>query len=196
MEIMNNSLLKYIKTNAKFQGNEDLCEDFLAEALRRSCAVADGIDDISFIEPYLKKVVNTSILTVLKNSGRVQRVKNSFVPAPKVVALDEIAEQFKLDDGISSASDSALFSIENIPDPKADFIETVANKDLLTHVCTAVKAADAADKSKEYYNIFIKRYVELKKQSEIAQDLDISQSQVCKRLYELTKIIKKDVIEY
>ena len=90
MEMMNSDLLKYIKSNAKYQGNEDLCEDFLAESLRRSYSVLESVDDISFIEPYLKKVVNTSILTVLKNSGRVQRIRNSFVSAPKVISFDEL----------------------------------------------------------------------------------------------------------
>ena len=64
---MNRELLKYIQANTKYQGNEDLCEDFLAEASRRSLSVLENVDDIAFIAPYLKKVVNTSILTVLKN---------------------------------------------------------------------------------------------------------------------------------
>lgn len=190
---MNSNLLKYIKANAKYQGNEDLCEDFLAETMRRSFSVIESVDDIEFIEPYLKKVVNTSILTVLKNSGRVQRIKNSFVPAPKVVSLDEVQEDITTSDQSKTVQP---FSLDNIPDPQVDLVETVANRELLTQVCNAVMVADSTDNSKRYYDIFIKRYVDLQKQSEIAEELEISQSQVCKRLYELIQIIKNDVIGY
>ena len=193
MEMMNSDLLKYIKSNAKYQGNEDLCEDFLAESLRRSYSVLESVDDISFIEPYLKKVVNTSILTVLKNSGRVQRIRNSFVSAPKVISFDELESAIQIEPQTRKSSE---FTVENIPDPKVDFSETVANKDLLTQVCNAVLVANSTDKSKRYYDIFVKRYVDLKKQSEIAQELEISHSQVCKSIYELVQIIKNDVIGY
>lgn len=195
MEMMNNDLLKYIKSNVKYQGNEDLCEDFLAESMRRSFSVLESVDDISFIEPYLKKVVNTSILTVLKNTGRVQRIRNSFAPAPKILPLEQNVQMSQAE-ADAAPIQSQVFSIENLPDPRADFEEATANKELLTQVCNAVMVADSTDNSKRYYEIFYKRYVELKKQAEIADELDISQSQVCKRLYELVKIIKNDVIGY
>jgi len=195
MEMINSDLLKYIKANAKYQGNEDLCEDFLAESIKRSFSVVESVDDISFIEPYLKKVVNTSILTVLKNSGRVQRIRNSFVKAPPVVSLEELAEPVQTAAPAQPESKPA-FTLDSIPDPKADFIETAANRELLTQVCNAVMVADSTDNSKRYYDIFVKRYVDMKKQAEIAEELEISQSQVCKRLYELVKIIKSDVIGY
>ena len=186
---MNRELLKYIKENPKFQGNEDLCEDFLSEALRRSVSVLENVDDIAFIAPYLKKVVNTSILTVLKDSGRVCRVKNNYVTSPPVVSLDELLAG-------ETVSPKLSFSLDNLPDPDSNFFERVDNRDLLTQVCNAVCVANSTNTSKAYYDIFVKRYVESKKQIEIAQELGISQSEVCKRLYELVKIIKNDVIGY
>ncbi len=185
---MNRELLKYIQENAKYQGNEDLCEDFLAEAMKRSVSVLENVDDISFVAPYLRKVVNTSILTVLKESGRVRRVKNEFVAAPTVVSLDELIT--------GKDTGKVEFSLDNLPDPDADFTEGVENKELLAQVCNAVFVANSKDNSKCYYDIFVKRYIESKKQAEIAQELEISQSEVCKRLYELTKIIKNDVVGY
>lgn len=186
---MNRELLKYIQANAKYQGNEDLCEDFLAEAMRRSVSVLENVDDISFVAPYLKKVVNTSILTVLKESGRVRRVKNEFVPAPPVVSLDTLLSN-------NDTKQKTEFSLENLSDPDANFTDIVENRDLLAQICNTVFIANAKDNSKCYYDIFVKRYVESKKQAEIAQELEISQSEVCKRLYELIKIIKNDVIGY
>ncbi len=185
---MNRELLKYIQANTKYQGNEDLCEDFLAEATRRSISVLENMDDIEFVAPYLKKVVNTSILTVLKNEGRVRRVKNEFVPTT-VVSLDEVSLK-------EESFQPTVFSLDNLPDPDSNFYEKIDNRDLLTQVCNAVCVANANNSDKYYYDIFVKRYVESKKQLEIAQELGLSQSEVCKRLYELVKIIKNDVIGY
>ena len=185
---MNRELLKYIQANPKYQGNEDLCEDFLSEATRRAVSVLENVEDIAFISPYLKKVVNTSILTVLKNSGRVRRVKNDFV-ATHVVSLDEL-----LDNG--ETQQNVYFSLDNLPDPDANFSERVENLDILSQVCNAVLVANSTNQSKLYYDIFYKRYVEMKKQAEIAQELDLSQSEVSKRLYELVKIIKNDIVGY
>lgn len=109
------------------------------------------------------------------------------MPAPPVISLEELAESSHAEQG---------FSITDLPDPKSDFSETVENKNLLEQVCNAVLIANASDESKNYYDIFVKRYFDLKKQSQIAEELGLSQSEVCKRLYELVKIIKSDVIGY
>ena len=58
-----------VKSNSKFLGNEDLLEDFCAEALRCSYNILNSSINLNSIEGYLRKVVNTSILNVLKNSG-------------------------------------------------------------------------------------------------------------------------------
>jgi len=184
---MNSYLLKYIKTNPRYQGNEDLCEDFLAEATKRTLTVAESVDDITFIEPYLRKVVNTSILTVLKNSGRVRRSRKDYVSVPSTISMPTVR---------SGTETESRFSLDDLPDPRANFTDAVANKELLEQVCKAVAAANSSEPDKNYHEIFVKRYVELKKQAEIANELGISQSEVCKRLYGLVKIIKNDVIGY
>ena len=90
----------------------------------------------------------------------------------------------------------SYFSLDNLPDPDANFSERVENLDILSQVCNAVLVANSTNQSKLYYDIFYKRYVEMKKQAEIAQELDLSQSEVSKRLYELVKIIKNDIVGY
>ena len=190
---MNSYLLKYIKTNPRFQGNEDLCEDFLAEATRRTLTVAESVDNIDYIEPYLRKVVNTSILTVLKNSGRVRRSRRDYMSIPPAISGVTVGS------GVEKGAPSGgvkEFSLDSLPDPRANFTEAVANKELLKQVCKAVAAANSSEPENDYYSLFVKRYVEQKKQSQIANELGISQSEVCKRLYELVKIIKNDVVGY
>ena len=190
---MNSYLLNYIKTNPRFQGNEDLCEDFLAEATRRTLTVSESVDNIDYIEPYLRKVVNTSILTVLKNSGRVRRGRRDYMSVPPAISGITVGGTHERAD---SDRGNIPFSLDSIPDPRANFTEAVANRDLLSQVCKAVAAANSSEPANDYYSLFVKRYVEQKKQSQIASELGISQSEVCKRLYDLVKIIKNDVVGY
>lgn len=181
---MQDSLIKLIKANSKYVGNEDLCEDFLSEATKRSLAVSSGVEDIKFIEAYLKKVVNTAILTVLKNNGRIRRANKSFISTNEI-SINE-----------SKFGSGNNFSLASIPDPKADFTEDIVNRDLINKVHKAIKAADTANISQNYYILFKMRYIENKKQTEIADELSISQSEVCKRLYNLVKIVKTNVGGY
>ena len=135
----NSNLLKLIKSNARYQGNEDLCDDFLAEASRRALTVTSNIDDITFIEPYLRKVVNTSILVVLKNSGRVMRVKNSFTPAPVLSEALVVSQVQEYD----TQEETKTFSIDMLPDINSDFESVVDNRNLLEQVCNAVLVANS-----------------------------------------------------
>ena len=75
---------KLIKSNNKYKGNEDLLEDFCSETLKRSYSLFDNVN-IKDIENYIAKVVNTSILTVLKQNGRVRRRENKYVSTREVL---------------------------------------------------------------------------------------------------------------
>ena len=57
---------KFVKTNKNFQGNEDLLEDFCSEAFQKSYMIFNSSSNIQKIENYVSKVVNTSIMSVLK----------------------------------------------------------------------------------------------------------------------------------
>ena len=63
---------KIVRNNKNFSGNEDLLEDFCSEAFQKSYLIFNSSSNIDKIESYLSKVVHTSILSVLKNSGRIR----------------------------------------------------------------------------------------------------------------------------
>ena len=79
-----NLIEKLVKSNNKFRGNEDLLEDFCSETYKRSYSLLDTIDANS-IEAYIAKVVNTAILNVLKENGRVRRRENKYVSTQEVL---------------------------------------------------------------------------------------------------------------
>ena len=83
-------IAKIIKSNPKFSNNEDLYEDFLNESCQRSISIINAIESESTLESYLRKVVTTSMISVLKDLGRLRRTKSGYVPT-KEVSIDTVA---------------------------------------------------------------------------------------------------------
>lgn len=175
-------LEKFIKSDKKFVGNEDLYEDFFAEASNRAMSLIDTITDMSAIAPYLKKVVSTSIITVLKNQGRVRRTHDNYV-ATNEVSLDS---NYPQQNSTFKNTPITYDFIDIAPNPE----ELVIQKDILQRVYDAVMFAHSTNIAKQFMDLYDLRYVQGKKQSEIAKILNLSQSEVSKRLFELMEQVK------
>lgn len=174
---------KLIKSNSKFTGNEDLLEDFCSETYKRSHTLFESID-IKNLESYVAKVANTAITSVLKENGRVRRREDKYVSTEEILidpapAKPQAFEVFN--------AHSFVYEIE---DPRDSFEEKIVRKDLLQKVVDIVLVAQRNDPSKEFLKIFYLRYVKEMKQKEIAQEINISQSEVSKRLVEISEIVK------
>ena len=70
---------KFVRANKNFKGNEDLFDDFCAESMQKSYMIFNSVANSQKVESYINKVVHTSILTVLKNYGRIRREKAGYV---------------------------------------------------------------------------------------------------------------------
>jgi len=165
---------KLVRSNNKFKGNEDLLEDFCSETYKRSYSLFDAIEPKG-LENYIAKVVNTSILNVLKENGRVRRRENKYISTHDIFA---------------TPSPKVETFVYNLPDPKDSFEEKIVRKDLLQKIIDIVLVAQKNNPSKEFLNIFYLRYIKELKQKEIAQQVNISQAEVSKRLIELSQIVK------
>ena len=175
-------LEKFIESDRKFVGNEDLYEDFFAESSKRAVSLLDTITDTSATVPYLKKIVSTSIILVLKNQGRVRRTHDNFVSTNEI-SLD--ANYPSNNKNFQNTLVNYSF-IDISPTPE----EVVIQKDILQRVYDAVVVAHSANISKQFLDLYDLRYVQCKKQSEIAKILNLSQSEVSKRLFELMEQVK------
>lgn len=184
-----NLIEKLVKSNNKFKGNEDLLEDFCSETYKRSHTLLESAD-VSQVSAYLAKVANTAILTVLKDSGRVRRRENKYVSTKEIlinpIPAKSPAETVSAKPQIQS-SDSFVY---DIADPKDSFEEKIVRKDLLQKIVDIVLVAQKSDPTKEFLKIFYLRYVKELKQKEIAHEINISQSEVSKRLIEISQIVK------
>ena len=167
-----------IKKDKKFSNNEDLYDDFFNETCQRSFEVVNIVPSDALLRSYLQKVVNTSMLNVLKNSGRLRRAKKGFQPVREVpLASNNSTNNIEISYN--------HFYVENSPE------EIVIKNDILKHIANAVIKADEEEPDKRYLRIYKLRYDKGLTQKEIADELSLSQAEVSKRLFKLMTKVKK-----
>ena len=180
-----NLIEKLIKTNRKFINNEDLYEDFSNETCKRSLPIISTITSDSTLEVYLKKVATTSILNVLKDSGRLRRTHDSYVNT-REVPIETTSEPY-----------SNVYSEMKVEYEPIDFDngpEDIAIKnEALTFIVNSIQKIDEEEPEKRYYELYNLRYKEGRTQAEIAEELELSQSEVSKRLFKLMQKIKSSL---
>lgn len=174
---------KIITSDKKYVDNEDLFDDFFNETCKRSFLIVKSIKNEVSLEAYLRKVATTSIINVLKDSGRIQRVKEGFVPVVEK-SLEEIVSV--PDNKYSDVSIS--YDIVDLSDGPE---EVVIKKEVQQKLYDSVVIANASNPSKLFLQLYHLRYVKGLKQKEIAQELNITQGEVSKRLLELMEEVKK-----
>ena len=180
-----NLIEKLVKSNNKFSGNEDLLEDFCSETYKRSHSLLANAD-INDMGSYLAKVANTAILSVLKESGRVRRRENKYI-STKEILINPVQTRAALPQAQAVELESFVY---DIADPSDSFEEKIARKDLLQKIVDIVLVAQKSNPSKEFLRIFYLRYVKEMKQKDIAKELNLSQSEISKRLIEVSQIVK------
>lgn len=173
---------KIILSDKKYSKNEDLYEDFFNETYKRSFLMLKSVRNEASLETYLKKVATTSIINVLKNSGRVRRTREGFAPTEEK-SLEEII----------SVPTNKYYDVQinyDIVDLSDGPEEVVIKKETLQKLSDAIAIAHSKNPSKQYMQLYDFRYVKGLKQKEIAQELNLSQSEVSKRLLELVEEVK------
>lgn len=174
---------KIVKNNKNFRGNEDLFEDFCSEAFQKSYMVFNSSSNIQKIESYVTKVVHTSILSVLKNSGRVRRTSEGFVPTKEIKVPDFTSAP------VVKPNILGPEFVLDFPDPKENAEEVLITKDCLQRIADSVCIIHKEVPNQNFLGIFYMRYVNGLKQAEIAKRLNLSQAEVSKRLMQLSKLI-------
>ncbi len=174
---------KIIKNDRKYPNNEDLYDDFFNETCKRSVTILNAIETESTLEAYLKRIVTTSIVNVLKDSGRLRRTRAGYM-STKEVALDA-------DDSVDYSQININYAGIKIPENPE---EIVIQKEILEFVANTIRKIDEDAPDKDYLHIYTLRYDKGMTQKEISEELGISQSEISKRLYKLMDKVR-EVIE-
>ena len=181
---------KYVRSNIKFKDNEDLFEDFCNEAFQKSYIVFNSNSDIQRIENYVSKVVNTSILSVLKDSGRLKRTSSGYIRT-REISLDSVKHIEPVSVPVGSQyMELPKEFVYDIQDPKSLVEEKVITKEILQKIADSVCVLHSENPDKCYLEIYSCRYIKGMKQKQIAEELNLSQSEVSKRLMTLADRIK------
>lgn len=174
---------KIITSDKKYTDNEDLFDDFFNEAYKRSFLIIKTIKNEASLEAYLKKIVTTSIINVLKDSGRLRRTSEGFVPTEEK-SLEELSAP-AFENKYSNVHIS--YDIVDLSDGPE---EVVIKKEIQQKLYDAVNIAHNSNPYKLYMQLYQARYIKGMKQKEIAKELNLSQGEVSKRLLELIEEVK------
>ncbi len=174
---------KIIKNDRKYPNNEDLYDDFFNETCKRSVTILGAIETESTLEAYLKRIVTTSIINVLKDSGRLRRTRSGYMSTIQVPLEDTETVDYS----------NVIINYGDIKIPESPE-EIVIQKEILSFVADTIKQIDSENPDKNYLHIYTLRYDKGMTQKEISEVLGLSQSEISKRLYKLMEKVR-DVIE-
>ncbi|MEI8129644.1 MAG: sigma-70 family RNA polymerase sigma factor, partial [bacterium] len=135
------------------------------------------------LQTYLKKIATTSIINVLKDTGRVRRTREGFVATE-----EKFIEEVALLPNTKYSNVHINYDLVDLSDGPE---EVVIKKETLQTLIDAVAIAHTNNPAKQYMQLYQLRYVKGLKQKQIAQELNLSQSEVSKRLLELVEEVKK-----
>lgn len=171
---------KIVKSNKKFLNNEDLYEDFFNETCKRSLAIVNVVSSETALEPYLRKIATTSIINVLKDSGRLKRTRDGYTPIVEVSIDTKDYSQIEISYN--------NFLVEQSPE------DIIIQQDILSKIANYVHQANEEEPEKQYLQIYKLRYQDGMTQNEISEELGLSQSEVSKRLFKLMKKIRQSLV--
>lgn len=180
-----NLIERIIKNDRKFANNEDLYDDFFNEMCKRSMPIVNTITSDVTLEAYLRKIATTSILNVLKDSGRLRRTRDGFTQVNEV-SLEAHSPQ---------NSSQENYSDVQISYPAVDYDsnpeDIAVQKEILQKIVDAIYLINEAEPDKQYLKIYKLRYDEGMTQKEIASEMSLSQSEISKRLFKLMEKVKE-----
>lgn len=176
---------KCIKTNRKFQNNEDLYEDFFNETYKNALSLLDSVSSESTMELYLKRVVTSAMINVLKTSGRLRRTSQGYQATP-TVSIDSVVDTYNPE----YLSAHVIFKNVQIEDnPEDVFIK----REILKNITRILNEIEQKEPEKQYLTLFKLRYEDGLTQNEIALKLGVSQSEVSKKLFKLMSKVKENL---
>lgn len=182
---------RLITSNKKYAGNEDFYDDFFNETCKRSLVILKTIKNEASLEIYLKKIVTTAIVQVLKDSGRLQRTSEGFAKVEES-SLDAIVPELSSSSPVSEPNNrySNVKINYNLIDLSDSPEEITIKKEVLQKLYDAVLITNSSEPTEQYLELFNLRYEKEMKQNQIAQELNLSQSEVSKRLLKLMEKVK------
>lgn len=175
-------IAQIIKNDKKFSGNEDLYDDFFNETCKRSFQIAKTVKSETTLATYVRRIATTAILNVLKDNGRLRRTRDGYIPT-KTIPLEPV-----MNNDIDYSNVVIKYDTISLDDTPED---VVIKNEILRQVIDNLYTINEEEPDKKYLQLYKLRYEEGMTQKEIAEQMQLSQSEISKRLFKLLEKIKK-----
>ena len=180
--------------NQYYAGNEDLLPQICESVYRKSHLLFKSVQNYSYLESYLKKIVNSSIIEVLQNSSRTISSRQS--AKSRYLTTDDERDS---SDSYSAVYDNAslklrkAYEIYKIDDPCTENDIYSPERSYLEKILGLLEVVNSEDSDKKYLDIFEKRYIESRSSEAIANELGVSEAEINRRLLNLAEIIAENI---
>ncbi len=169
-----------IKNFPGFRKNEDLLEEMITESLKKAGSFLENSTADAASDIYVKKIVGTVIVEILKNADKIRAEKNK--KEEEANNFQEIPIKYETDE-----NGKILYNIEiEIPD-KSAYAEISPEK--TEALKEKINKLDNENPAKKYKKIFERRFLEEKSYLEISEELEIPNKEILAILHELFKEI-------
>lgn len=203
-----NIIKECIKANPKFEGNEDLFDDFVEETSKKAFLIVKSIKNEDSLRTYLDKIITTVIIQKVKDLGRkkTSTPKRTISREEKEPITDIKQEEIEIETEIEVEAEEIEPAKETKPvnkyakvdvnyniidiDDNDDDDEIVIKKEVLQKLNDSIAIANTTYPEKQYLKLFELRYKKNLKQKDIAKELNITQSEVSERLIGLMEEVK------
>ncbi|MBQ7286346.1 MAG: hypothetical protein IJW73_01130 [Candidatus Gastranaerophilales bacterium] len=204
-----------IRESAKFRGNEELIDLFCDAIYKKSYLLIDAIRDTARLKRHLMMISDSCMEQIIKEKRKFEetkvyrqieynsRLKEDIVSVKKSPLKDEddINEDFRMQrakDSVINIKEEIQMSerydsVESLIDPLEFCPQRRISEYTVDKLIQVVKAVSASFPKKRYYEIFTLRYIKKLNQSQIAQEMKISQVELSKRFVELIKLTRENI---
>ena len=181
-----------VENNQYYTGNEDLLPEICEEVYYKSYLLFSSVKNSSYLENYLKKIVNNALIDVLKKHSRTKSLSLS-LRNKYFSSEDEITNKSGIDLYSSSKSTRHVYDIYKVETPfdENEFFEP--SEQVLQKMVQLLQFVNSDNLDKRYMEIFIARYLHNKATKDIALELNLSENEVSRRLINLAGIISDNI---
>ena len=179
---------RLVVANGYYEGNEDLLPVFCEEVYAKSYLLFKSVKNYEYLSSYLTKIVNTTVLSVLKKYSRTQKIKMSqFVDKKNGVQFEQSSLEVP---AIKGRYVYDLFKLEVPISTDEEFTPVAAD---MKKVVQMVQFINSENLGKNYSKIFALRYIYNESAETIAFKCGISEKEVNSRLLSLADIISENL---
>lgn len=199
-----------IEENPKYRGNEHLMDAFLEVMYKKASLLLDAIKDKSRLKRHLAMLSDGCMNQVIKQYKAKEETKLYKQVEQNVKKRQNIVSLKKdIDKNLSYTKEAKNGNIVNLReeienkerynnvntvlDPLEFYSYQTVSENTVDKLMYIIRQIDLKFPQKRYYDIFSLRYIKKYSQSQMAQELKISQTELSKRFVEMIKLTRESL---